>query len=89
MWILLLIYTRFAFAIMIVHQDFEGAILHHELSLSINILSIQPLLRYANGQKSALSLCHNRPDRCKHCCSLASSTIESADSNRDSPKTLY
>jgi hypothetical protein len=38
---------------------FEGAILHDELSLSINILSILPRLRPAIGQKSALCLCHN------------------------------
>ncbi|MFT7472549.1 MAG: hypothetical protein ACI8XU_002449 [Kiritimatiellia bacterium] len=38
---------------------FEGAILHDEHSLSINILGILPLLRSANGQKSTLCLCHN------------------------------
>jgi hypothetical protein len=38
---------------------FEGAILHDELSLSINILSILTVLRYVNGQNSALLLCHN------------------------------
>ena len=41
------------------NRIFEGAILHDELSLSINILSILTVLRYVNGQNSALLLCHN------------------------------
>jgi len=38
---------------------FEGVILHDELSLSIKLLSILLSLRYMNGLKSALGLCHN------------------------------
>jgi hypothetical protein len=59
MWILAPVCARFAFAVCSQIRIFEGAILHDELSLSINILSILTVLRYVNGQHSALLLCHN------------------------------
>jgi|GEM_PF-6159494 len=38
---------------------FEGAILHDALSLNITILSVLLAFWRVNGQKIAISLCHN------------------------------
>ena len=45
---------------------FEGAILHDELSMSINILSILMIFGQVNKQKCTLCVRHNNAPQCKY-----------------------
>jgi hypothetical protein len=45
---------------------FEGAILHDELSMSINILSILMIFEKVHEQKCTLCVRHNNAPQCKY-----------------------